>query len=319
MGPDQPGTPVDPSKPIQGPYGTGMSGPVFGLCPVDRDWLKESSGNPNTGRDWVRAPPEAPRHLDDTDNVMMNLARKKINAFSNIGHGFYFWNFRTDLYEPHWSYMLALDRGWIPNYNLNDPKIRTACDKEDTGEFKCVVKRGQLEQNVHDALAYVLNYENRSDTAEAKAMLNLTGAALVDTANQVIGKFFDDYHAIGATCDFGGIGQLIELNRTLSDDDSVTLTDDEYAGYIILHEGPKLWMIIVFVVIGTLVGSLAGFIVAMHVSKGFNRRVRESTIFRPLKNSKSALLRSSLALPALADFQNLDDGIGESSWLKVKN
>jgi glucan 1,3-beta-glucosidase len=30
MGAEQPGTPIDPSKPIQGPYGTGMSGPIFG-------------------------------------------------------------------------------------------------------------------------------------------------------------------------------------------------------------------------------------------------------------------------------------------------
>jgi hypothetical protein len=64
-----------------------MSGPIFGLCPTTRDWLKESSGNPETGRDWIRAPPEAPKHLDDTDNVMTRLAYKKINAFSGIGHG----------------------------------------------------------------------------------------------------------------------------------------------------------------------------------------------------------------------------------------
>lgn len=50
-----------------------MSGPMFGQCPVDRDWMKESNGNPATGRDWVRAPPEAPKHLDDTDNVMRNV------------------------------------------------------------------------------------------------------------------------------------------------------------------------------------------------------------------------------------------------------
>jgi glucan 1,3-beta-glucosidase len=49
MGNGQPGAPVDPTKPMQGPYGTGMSGPSFGLCPVDRDWIKESSGNPQTG------------------------------------------------------------------------------------------------------------------------------------------------------------------------------------------------------------------------------------------------------------------------------
>ena len=133
MGTDQPGTPVDPAKPMQGPYGTGqylsniisacvrrnhtkryfyltsiatgMSGPIFGLCPGSRDWLKQRNGNPLTGKDWIRAPPNAPPQLDDTDDVMKRLAAKKIEAFSGIGHGFFFWNFRTDLYEPQWSYM----------------------------------------------------------------------------------------------------------------------------------------------------------------------------------------------------------------------
>lgn len=50
-----------------------MSGPIFGLCPTGRDWLKESSGNPATGHDWVRAPPNAPKHLDDTDDVMTRV------------------------------------------------------------------------------------------------------------------------------------------------------------------------------------------------------------------------------------------------------
>jgi glucan 1,3-beta-glucosidase len=104
----QPGVPIDPSKPMQGPYGTGMSGPIFGLCPGSRDWLKESNGDPLTGQDWIRAPPIAPYGYDDTDFVMQRLALKKINAFSGIGHGFFFWNFRTDLYEPQWSYMGTL-------------------------------------------------------------------------------------------------------------------------------------------------------------------------------------------------------------------
>lgn len=72
-----------------------MSGPIFGLCPGSRDWIRESSGNPNTGKDWIRAPPEAPKHLDDTDTVMTELALQKIEAFSGIGHGFFFWNFRS--------------------------------------------------------------------------------------------------------------------------------------------------------------------------------------------------------------------------------
>mmetsp|Transcript_39602 Transcript_39602/g.83244 ORF Transcript_39602/g.83244 Transcript_39602/m.83244 type:complete len:207 (+) Transcript_39602:257-877(+) len=35
---------------------------------------------------------------------------KKISTFSGIGHGFYFWNFRTNLSNPQWAYMLALER-----------------------------------------------------------------------------------------------------------------------------------------------------------------------------------------------------------------
>ena len=69
----------------------GTSGPIFGRCPVDRDWMKERSKNPRTGNDWVHAPPQAPKHLDDTDDVMKHLAWKKIDAFAGIGHGFYFW------------------------------------------------------------------------------------------------------------------------------------------------------------------------------------------------------------------------------------
>ena len=43
-----------------------------------------------------------PAFLDDTDNVMTHLAHKKINAFSGIGHGFYFWNFRYVEYYKIW-------------------------------------------------------------------------------------------------------------------------------------------------------------------------------------------------------------------------
>jgi hypothetical protein len=61
-----------------------MSGPIFGLCPTSRDWLKESSGNPLTGRDWIQAPPEAPKNRDDTDDVMTMLALKKVSKRSKV-------------------------------------------------------------------------------------------------------------------------------------------------------------------------------------------------------------------------------------------
>jgi hypothetical protein len=30
-----------------------MSGPIFGLCPGSRDWIKEKD-NPLTGKDWIK-------------------------------------------------------------------------------------------------------------------------------------------------------------------------------------------------------------------------------------------------------------------------
>lgn len=81
MGFDQPGTPVDRSNPVQGPFGTGMSGPSYGMCPVGRNWIKENKDSIN-GTNWMHAPPEAPHGLDDTDVVMRNLALRKLNAFA---------------------------------------------------------------------------------------------------------------------------------------------------------------------------------------------------------------------------------------------
>ena len=79
---EQPGAPPDPTKPIQQPYGTGISSPSFGLCPVDRDWYepymeREAAASDRQGR------------VDRTDSVMTNLAHKKLHAFE-VGHGFYF-------------------------------------------------------------------------------------------------------------------------------------------------------------------------------------------------------------------------------------
>ena len=35
---EQPGAPPDRDEPLQGPYGTGVSGPQFGQCPVGFEW-----------------------------------------------------------------------------------------------------------------------------------------------------------------------------------------------------------------------------------------------------------------------------------------
>lgn len=299
MGTDQPGTPVDPSKPMQGPYGTGMSGPIFGLCPAGRDWLKESSGNPMTGRDWIRAPPQAPKHLDDTDDVMTRLAYKKINAFSGIGHGFYFWNFRTELYEPGWSYMAALERGWIPKGNLNDPKIMNACRKEDNGEFRCVSKHQQLESSIKNGVNYCLQEEGKNESY----VEGLSGKALREEADRVFNEFWQKHRTLGATCDFGGVATLVELNQTITDDDWVAGDDDEYFGRVV-YVSTNVWAIVGTVIVASIIGGVIGFVVAMNVNKDFNRKVRKSRVFTSF--SSNSALRKSLAFDKF-DYDDLGD------------
>jgi len=342
LGHEQPGVPLDPFKPIQGPYGTGMSGPSFALCPGTRDWLKESSGNPLTGRDGIRAPPNAPKHLDDTDDVMRHLAYKKLDAFAGIGHGFCewntigfvlcrrqyigttrltaacllfsilsdFWNFRSE--DPQWSYLTALERGWIPRGDLhNDPNIQSACAREDKGEFKCVLKKGQIDSAVLDAVGYVLNVQNLTDTERAQRVLNMTGDELTEEGGKVLSDYFQEYRHMGATCDFGGIAMLIEENRTLSDDD-IYLTDDEYFGYVI-RERPAVWKLGLGGVSLGLVGALIGFVLAMRYSRKFNEKVRRSTFFKPITQSQNRLVRSSLHLGRLPNI-NEHVPLNDEKW-----
>lgn len=295
----QPGTPVDPNKPIQGPYGTGMSGPSFGLCPVGRDWAKESSGNPQTGHDWVRAPPKAPVHLDDTDVVMTHLAYKKISAFSGIGHGFFFWNFRTDVDEPEWSYLLALERGWIPTGSFNDPKIQDSCMNEDEMAYKCIVKRNAPDDGIKDAVEYIFSQQNNETAAsEGKSILNLEGKELRERAEDLITQYFESNKGAGVTCDFGGIAMMVEENRTITDDDFLGWDDDEYFREVI-YRGPKVWLLTAIIAVGILLGLLIGFVVGMRTNKGFNQYVRKSSLFLPLSKSKNSFVRSSLALDSL--------------------
>lgn len=299
------GTPVDPGKPAQGPYGTGMSTPIFGLCPVGRDWLKESKQD--SGKDWMKAPPEAPHGRDATDEVMTNLAHKKINAFSGIGHGFYFWNFRTDLYEPHWSYMLALERGWIPKGDLNGEDIANACHKEDNGLYMCVAKRNQLDSNIRDGINYVLSSEGTYTTEGGKELridcvdnisllnkdivANLKGEELYAAADCAYNLYWDNHRASGTTCDFGGTGTLVEVNITYADD------DDNYDDTIVF--GLQTAELSGVIVLGVFLGAFIGFATAMRCNKSFNRQVSRSTLGKSM--SKNIIFSRSFG-----GFQNDD-------------
>jgi len=215
------------------------------------------------------------------------------------------------LYEPQWSYTAALERGWIPRGAFkNDPRISEACAKEDDGDYLCVIKKGQLDSAIHGAVKYALKAQNITDP-QSTAILNMTGSELYTKANEVIGDYFQKYKHAGATCDFGGVAQLTQRDRGPTDDDTVFLTDDEYYG-VIVQKGPKTWVLVVSGIAVAVVGALLGFILAMRYNPKFNERVRKSRLFLPISNSKSSLIRSSLNLPTLEDYDEIQQAINDT-------
>lgn len=195
--------------------------------------------------------------------------------------------------------MAALTRGWIPKGNLNDPKVTNACHNEDLGEFRCIVKHGQLEATVKAGVKFCLDSEGK----DSSSFDNLTGSDLIEQADVVVNEYWAAHRVEGATCDFGGIAQLVEMNRTLTDDDKAYSYDDDE--YFTIYRGPSYWVIGGAVLLATLGGGLVGFVVAMRVSKRFNKRVRESAFFAPIVKTKNPHLRSSLALDAMLDMDEL--------------
>jgi hypothetical protein len=228
--------------------------------------------------------------------------------------------------------MAALEKGWIPrgsfksrflpndtrcHYNSHnthpfsplfsltgDPRIADACMHEDAGDFKCLIKKGQLDSTVQDAVAYVLKVQNLTSTTESQAALNLTGSALREKADEVVGEYFQKYKRAGATCDFGGVAQLVEESRVISDDDTVGYTDDEYYG-LVINEGPSMTVLVIGALAVALASSLLGFVLAMRCSPSFNETVRKSKLFVPLSTSRNSLVRSSLNLPMLENYDEI--------------
>ena len=109
---EQPGAPPDDDMPLPGPYGTGVSGPQFGQCPIGVAW-----GAPTNRAD----------RGTNEDEYMHSLAHKHINSF-NSGHGWFFWNFRTEL-EDRWSFIEAWKKGWFPANvsDTADPAVVGSC------------------------------------------------------------------------------------------------------------------------------------------------------------------------------------------------
>lgn len=105
--------------------------------------------------------------------------------------------------------MAALDRGWIPKGDLNAPEIADACAREDSGAYRCVVKKGMQDEAIVKAVEYIFEVQNKSDTAEAQEILHKTGPDLYDSANNLIDSFFQDHRLAGVTCDFGGLTMYV--------------------------------------------------------------------------------------------------------------
>lgn len=232
-----------------------------------------------------------------------------------LNHFHRFFSSMLQSFETH--PLAALDRGWIPNYNLNDDRVKYACAREDKGEFKCILKRGQLEKTIKTAVLFILEQEGQMNNTEATSILNLTGPNLDTAAGPLIESYFDQYRHTGITCDFGGIAMLVEQNRTITNEDPLAYQYDEYIRYV--QRGPPLWVLIVAGIAIAIIAGLAGFVVAMRRNPTFNRRVRSNPLFMSMARSSGDLLRSSLNIPALGEeyeeiIKDSDSRRGPLSW-----
>jgi len=200
----QPGTPVNPALPLQGPYGTGVSGPSYGYCPVPRDFVTPTDFPANVN--YHDIPPAAPEGLDDTDEVYSNLVKKQIHAYSTAGHGYYYWNFRTELDDPQWNYLAAARRGWMTTENLNEANIASACEPENNLTYTCVCKATIDSGNVIGAVGWALG---TFEIWDHDYLYHLREDELIKEATRVYDMYFRAHQKEGAFCDFGGTAILV--------------------------------------------------------------------------------------------------------------
>ncbi|POM73224.1 Glucan 1,3-beta-glucosidase, partial [Phytophthora palmivora] len=171
---------------IQGPFGTGMSGPSFGKCPV--------TSNSSFGQ-------------NDDAEVTKALTLKKLNGFA-VGHGWYFWNFKTE-FASKWSFLDLWRDGIFPK-NVSDyhesEGVDAACRKEDRGEFVCRAKRGVHEFELKSGLAFACNFPEIDCSDIKKRFLTLE-----EQCDWAFNEYWHLNRENGATCDFGGAGHLLNV------------------------------------------------------------------------------------------------------------
>ncbi|RLN92949.1 hypothetical protein BBJ28_00003344 [Nothophytophthora sp. Chile5] len=186
-----PGTPLDTTKPIQGPYGTGQSGPSFGKCPV--------TSNTSFGQQ------------DDDDEIAFarHLNLKKLNAFT-LGHGWFFWNFKTE-FGLRWNFLELVRRGVFPtnvsNYHSSE-EVFSACLVEDKGAFICAAKRGTRHSDLESGLDFACGgNDGKVDCSDIDSRFK----TLEDRCDWAFNKYWHAHREEGATCDFGGAAHLLSI------------------------------------------------------------------------------------------------------------
>ena len=214
--------------------------------------------------------------------------------------------------------MAALDRGWIPRGSLTtNSDIADACQREDSNDFICIIKKDQLESSVRSAVAFILESENASNDTSNKVM-SLQGTDFHNKASALVTEYFANNYAAGATCDFGGIAMLMERNRDESGDgdDSIHYYYDKdgyfsYSG----HDESSMpqWVLLSSGLALAVIGAMLGFVLAMRYSPSFNQRVRKSKspALRRLTTSEMNLIRISLNLPKLSDYEEIQTQLKE--------
>lgn len=130
-----PGLPLDVTKASQGPFGTGHSGPSYGLCPISSN-ISFSQTN-------------------DT-HLTAQILGKQLHAWS-VGHGYYFWNFRAEL-DRKWSFLDLVGMNLTPpniSSYTKDDGILSACDRENDENIVCRARRDVTESELATQLAIV--------------------------------------------------------------------------------------------------------------------------------------------------------------------
>ncbi|CAH0481659.1 unnamed protein product [Peronospora belbahrii] len=191
LGKGFPGTPLDVNKPIQGPYGTGQSGPAFGKCPV--------TSNTSFGQ----------QSEEDELEFTRNLNMKKLNAFA-LGHGWYFWNFKTE-FGSRWNFLDLVRKGVFPrnvsSYHTDDD-VFNACLVEDKGAFVCAAKRGANRFDLEIGLDFACGDDDKKvDCSDINERFN----TIEERCDWAFNEYWHAHREEGATCDFGGAAHLLAV------------------------------------------------------------------------------------------------------------